>query len=54
MKNKKFNKSLIPYISLISIAVVVFIVYMFTRYNHKDMTYSELLKNINENKVEEI
>ena len=54
MKNKKINKSLIPYISLISIAVVVFIVYMFTRYNHKDMTYSELLKNINENKVEEI
>lgn len=54
MKNKQFNKSLIPYVSLISIAVVVFIVYMFTRYNHKDMTYSELLKNINENKVEEI
>ena len=54
MKNKKINKSLVPYISLLSIALVIFIVFLFTRYNHKSISYSELLKNINENKIEEI
>jgi len=54
MKNKKINKALVPYISLLSIALVIFIVFLFTRYNHKSISYSELLKNINENKIEEI
>ena len=54
MKNKKFNKALVPYISLLSIALVVFIVFMLTRYNNKNMSYSELLKNINANKIEEL
>ena len=54
MKSKKFNKALVPYISLLSIALVVFIVFMLTRYNNKNMSYSELLKNINANKIEEL
>ena len=54
MRNKKINKALVPYISLFAIALVVFIVYMFTRYNNKTMSYSELLKNINANKIEEL
>ena len=37
MKNKKFNKALVPYISLLSIALVVFIVFMLTRYNNKNI-----------------
>ena len=39
MKSKKFNKALVPYISLLSIALVVFIVFMLTRYNNKNMSY---------------
>ena len=44
MKSKKFNKALVPYISLLSIALVVFIVFMLTRYNKKHVLFRIIKK----------